>query len=751
MRQMIKRFLWIALLASGSQAAWAFSLGGPIGNGPDAWQVPVIGYGLGGDLVAPKNLGEEYRRNTPVMYYACNASFLDYFGLNGVAAVDGAFAILNNVFTNNSTGMTNGLDGYSPSLSEFPLNSQAINYQAQALQLLDLKSVTMGAMCEQLGLAEPERYIWTLHDRYQPPSTTCPFSTVYLVVMRNFDPTPTPLNVSQYSDYVNDTLYTYVISEFCTGPNPLAVTVPIPMDPLADTFTAVAGNGDGLQFGGFYTDLTRDDAGGLKYLLSSNNINFESPALGSILTGSTSIGVTNLGPPVLLYTSNYTAFWLSARTNDPVTLSNLFPGLVIVNSSFYFTNIATPIVVAYFTNLIGAPFGSPPVLVVKTNGYTYSFQAIYSDTFANLVISNRHPNTSASLMTVTVGVQIGAPYGSPLVTNTTTKTVTLTNVPSGEYYINTNYLCGPPHFLSTLATNVTAMTNLLFAGSNSAGFFTSQSLVTYSTSHVYVVQWPICASSVPGGVTNGPALYPGIQKIKFVRADFDSLLGQLFQPITNTYTMVVISGSKAQSQTFLRVVTTPDFTFAAADLASGPDARPTVPWYRRNLNFNTANVYPGLAGPGTIDPSTTITFDKVGPVYLNIGTSFLNGPNYGRFFIWGSFDGTTNDPVVYPNGTSIANLANAVLIQIFPASLPVGTSGISYPSTQFTTTGGAFTPPFTWSLPLGSALPPGLTLSPNGTISGTPTQSGTFDFTVQLNDALTPPRTVQWSFSITIN
>ena len=671
---MIKRFLWIALLASGQQAAWAFALLGPgIGGGSagDAWEVPVIGYGLGGDIGTPKNLGEEYRRNTPVMYYACNASFLDYFGSNGVAAVDGAFAILNNAFTNSLTGMTNGVDGYSPSLSEFPLNSQAINYQAQALGLLDLKSVTMGAMCEQLGLAAPERYLWTLHDRWQPPNTTCPSFTEYLVVMRNFDPTPTPLNVSQYSEYVNDTLYTYVILEICTGPNPLAVAVPIPKQPLDDIFTAVAGNGLGLYYGGFYTDLTRDDVGGLRYLMSSNNINFESPALGSVLTGSTTVGVTNLGPPSLLYTSNYTAFWWSARTNDPVTLATLFPGLVIVNSSYYFTNIATPIVVAYYTNQIGAPYGSPQVLVVKTNGYTYSPMAIYSDTFANLVIipNSSHPNASASLVTVAVGVQIGAPYGSPLVTNTTAKTVILNNVPSGEFYINTNYLCGPPHFLSTLATNVTAMTNLLFAGSNSAGFFTSQSLVTYSTSHVYVVQQPICSSTVTGGATNGPGLHPGIRKIQFVSAPYDSLLGQFFQPVTNTYTMVVISGSKAQMQTFQRVVAIPDFVFAAADLAPGPNADPLLfSAYSRNLNFNTANIYPGLAGPGTIDPSTTITFNKVGPNYLNVGTFFLNGygnPNNTPYwaFVWGSFDGSTNDPVVYPNGTSIQNLVDQVLGQ----------------------------------------------------------------------------------------
>ena len=58
----------------------------------DAWQTPVIAYGLPGDVNAPKNLGEEYRRNVQVLYYACDVNFVDYFGSNGVSAVDGAFA-----------------------------------------------------------------------------------------------------------------------------------------------------------------------------------------------------------------------------------------------------------------------------------------------------------------------------------------------------------------------------------------------------------------------------------------------------------------------------------------------------------------------------------------------------------------------------------------------------------------------------------------------------------------------------------
>src|SRR5450432_3556294 len=112
MLQLIKKFSWILVLAFGLQSLWAFSLIGPtqgytptppIGFG-DLWEVEAIGFNpiptasgappffadaLG---VGPKNLGEEYRRNTPVMYYACDANFLHYFGTtNGPAAIDQAF------------------------------------------------------------------------------------------------------------------------------------------------------------------------------------------------------------------------------------------------------------------------------------------------------------------------------------------------------------------------------------------------------------------------------------------------------------------------------------------------------------------------------------------------------------------------------------------------------------------------------------------------------------------------------------
>lgn len=168
-------------------------------------------------MVAPKNLGEEYRRNAQVYYYACDASFLNFFGTDGSTAIDQAFVILNSSLTN--------VDGYSAELTEFPLDSQTPNLTAGALDLIDLKSMTMGAMLEQLGLADPVRYVFTLHDRFLPSGGVCPTNEEYLVVQRNFEIAPTGLTNIQYSAYINGDLYTYLIQENCKGPNPLAFTV----------------------------------------------------------------------------------------------------------------------------------------------------------------------------------------------------------------------------------------------------------------------------------------------------------------------------------------------------------------------------------------------------------------------------------------------------------------------------------------------------------------------------------------------
>jgi hypothetical protein len=278
-------------------------------------------------------------------------------------------------------------------------------------------------------------------------------------------------------------------------------------------------------------------------------------------------------------------------------------------------------------------------------------------------------------------------------------------------------------------------------------------VVIVSTNHTL---WVAPCEFVGGstGTNSNTGKYEGIERIQFVRVadeNIDPLTGNFVQPITNTYTMMVVppNSSQATVQTFRRVLTQPDILFSAADLLPGPAAINTdVRPYSRNVTFNVNNILSQLAGPGTIDPPSKVTFNKVGPVIVNSSPSLLSEFAYNfPSFIWGSFDGSTNDPIVYPNGTSIATLESEVLLQISPATLPDATNAVFY-SVALSVTGGQ--PPYTWMLTTNSpSLPTVLNLSPDGVISGTPNESGTFDFTVQMNDS--SARSVQINYSITIH
>jgi hypothetical protein len=272
MSQFFQRAVLVLALAGAVHSASAFSLAGPF----EAWQVEGIGYNLGfnADVSGPKNLGEEYRWNIKTITYGFDESFLNYFGAKGTAAVMQAVAILNNLPP---------VSQMSANLSEFPTDTRRVNYQAGALGVLDMKSYALAILLEELGLASPERYAFTLRD-----SRTVENVLQYLVIKRNFDPV-----TSVPSSYVNDALYTYYIDNF-TKPLVYIDAVEVPVDPLAFTHRAVVSISGGLEggylpMGEFVTGLTRDDVAGLRYLYGKSgswrNLNIE-----NLIPGTTSSG-----------------------------------------------------------------------------------------------------------------------------------------------------------------------------------------------------------------------------------------------------------------------------------------------------------------------------------------------------------------------------------------------------------------------------------------------------------------------------
>jgi len=736
----------VAGLALGLQSAFGFSLLGPLANGGDAWQTPTIGYGLPGDIGAPKNIGEEYRWNTPTIYYAFDANFLDYFGSNGVWAVQQGIGVLNGL---------KPFSQYSANLTEVPLETRRINYRAEELHLLDLKTDALWLMMEELGMTYPDRYVWTSRGRQTQPGLSCPYM-IYSVIGRSFDPV-----TWQPSAYINDVLYSYIIVEICSGPNPLGVTFPFSVDPVAvERLPVISLYSDGV-FGLYSTSLTRDDLGGLRYIYETNNINWESMSPDSTLF------YTNIaGGLQLMFTSNLTTFASQALTNPPAALLALYPNLSIAATTNIYTNIWVTNLTAYFTNYPYDPYGTPPHLAFVTNR-TLTIQTWYHDIFNNVVTFVRTNNFWAvvplpdivnhtglawiTVQTTTVTNSPYDPYGTPPRTNTTS-VVYPTNVVTGEYFIVPTNLCGIA-LAALQATTVNIDTNVVISATNSPTAATNgqsftRTVFDYFTNHVFTYYAVDC-------VTTNVMLREGIDKFTFVQANYDSLLGRFFQPITNIYYLVDVTNSHLVTNWFQRVVTFPDFLYTAADLGVtlGGGAFESARTDTTPPSFNDSNESTNLAGPGNIEPGKVITFNKVGPVLVNIyGTNFIvNGLSQSAAttnFIWGSFDGSTNDPVIYPSGTSIADLEAQILFQIVTAFLPDGKVGVSY-TAQLQAAGGVV-PYSNWTWANGwPSLPPGLSLSSSGVISGTPARSGTYGFAVSVTGA--DLRTITRSLSINIS
>lgn len=283
-----------AFLIASTFKAGAFALLGPV----QQWMQSTNGVINVGDIGGPMLLTNEYRWNVPVVTYGFDKSFTDYFGSNGVAAVEGAIQILNNLPPASQLVLTS-----------YPLDAQYNNPLAQAQYILDLKSQTLSLLLEHLGLAQPTRSIYVLKD-WDPSLMLSPISlnndwitVIGFPIQYEYDPSHydpasfggVPGNLTNFvagfnfdpqtlerSTLVNGNEYASEV--FFFGQDQRA-TYQISIDALGSyVHSAVADFA--LQYGGLYSGLTYDDVGGLAYLFSSNNINFETLLPGVVGVGT---------------------------------------------------------------------------------------------------------------------------------------------------------------------------------------------------------------------------------------------------------------------------------------------------------------------------------------------------------------------------------------------------------------------------------------------------------------------------------
>jgi hypothetical protein len=210
---------------------------------------------------------------------------MEFFGVDGARAVDEAFALFNS--------LTN-VSAFSENLEEFPLKADGVNPTASALGMIDLKTQILSQIMATLGLTSPERWCWSIRGRNGDPIR-------YSVANFNYDPVS-----GRPSRYVNGTMYSYIVRDIfnsdgarifsdareipvdSANPNiSLASTVSINSSLTSDDRVIRSINPNGRYF----TGLTRDDAGGLRYLYHPANRNYEAAPAGSVRGSvSTSVG-----------------------------------------------------------------------------------------------------------------------------------------------------------------------------------------------------------------------------------------------------------------------------------------------------------------------------------------------------------------------------------------------------------------------------------------------------------------------------
>jgi hypothetical protein len=301
MKSLTKKISALAGAALLTSTACAFTPVGPAAP----WMTADLGYLQAGDIGGPVTIGEQYRFNQPVLVYGFDQTFVEFFGQPGIDAVESAIKILNDLPTASEAD-----------LSSFPLSTTRINHTARRLRLFDLKSLVLSELLAQMGLGSPERYTWTLRQVNRPTDVVRNF----LTVKRNYDPfTLLP------SSFVNGTLYTYQIG--LIGVDQWDATE-ISLDPNEPN-TTVAGysTGNGLvddrvrrihaSRGLFFTGITRDDMGGLRYLYHPGTVAVETLPTGTTLKTSRQVDLISSsgGSSQGTWTPSYGVGFVAGGTN----------------------------------------------------------------------------------------------------------------------------------------------------------------------------------------------------------------------------------------------------------------------------------------------------------------------------------------------------------------------------------------------------------------------------------------------------
>tara|TARA_B100000959_G_C14973831_1_gene620794 strand:- start:779 stop:2839 length:2061 start_codon:yes stop_codon:yes gene_type:complete len=653
----------------------------------------------GTNRMVVNNLGEEYRWNSPVVTYSYDESFLNYFGSNGVVAVEKAMGILNAIPPASSIMTT-----YPPSSSDgnnlwnYPTRPDRFHARAYNDRVLDIKSYALAELFGFMGLGNPEDSAFQVE--------------FGVVALRNWDPvTYSP------TKYVNGSLLSWVVLGGNALPFPIDVTKPV---------RTLAGTSDNrnprLAEGKYLVAPTRDDIGGYKYLYRKDNFNIEGlpPFTYQMVTNQ-----PNLTNPAI-FSVDLRWFSKESKTNTPASFKQFVmtnqwwgpvytnlnvPPLLVLETNVTWKMGWTTNVTPYLTNFPWTPVGQPATLVYLTNKYRI-FKPSYDYIFGNVITNIHVPADKSEVLYRSWEVTPNAPLWSvigsvPTTTNYTT-TVLNDDFPHGEIIILPTTNVVGYHFTDMQFEEVNTLTNILTPTNNLAnpggalpgqggGLGAGGAAITnfvgvmedevwQSTNHAYLA-YPIVLQ------TNA-LLLGGIDKISYVRMQGDSLVTTNYSTsrflkdykypnlekqtftyvipnsavgLTNAalpsyqYEMDYVTNGIRKTGKFIKFFTRPDVMFTAINAPPSIMSTNTPPSIVDNNSINGMQTA-GLSGPGVIQAaaSMNIVFNKIGIHWELDPLWFYNEENQAPGWIWGHFDGSMNEPMVFPNSQTILDLERQI-------------------------------------------------------------------------------------------
>jgi hypothetical protein len=296
---------------------------------------------------------------------------------------------------------------------------------------------------------------------------------------------------------------------------------------------------------------------------------------------------------------------------------------------------------------------------------------VYNYSFANVITNYSSPTTL--IRTELIGFET-EPWSTPDSPVYRTNIIDeFIDLPSGAIIIVPPNVARFDFVPGQTYTNIVATTNTIISTNVVDNGFLRPLVateITFVTNVIYGV-FPYALQDAPASVLRG-----GLGKITFQRLTNAIVTGTNFFH-TNNYSVAFMTNRFGVITTvtneFRIVNQQPDILFRAADLGVvTPIGQPVLGDRSINLVSNAAlnSTDPtGVGGPGNIFGPTVISYSNTGPALFNTlpGTATeATARNFGEGFLWGSFDGSTNPPIVFPRDITLEDVSLLVNGGVIP-------------------------------------------------------------------------------------